>query len=1257
MFRFLLVGSCVCIELFALPHGMQVVSGDVKTSSETQNHLNISLESDSWLDWESFSIDPSEKVSFHFPSPNVCAINRVLDTNPSQILGTMSSNGQVILMNPHGILIGKEAILDMGSFVASTLPVDFPSFQKNRSLAFEGDSFGTLKIEGSVHAERIFLIGKEIEHFGALSAKTNLSIFSCKNVSLSLEGEVFTINCTESKATIFGSIFVPNGELNIYGNEIRLESGALIDVSSPFGGGTVDLGGKNLAPSESILIVPGASLLADAIDTGNGGQIVLWSDRATVAMGFLSAKGGKNSGNGGLIEVSGRDRMMFNWNADLTATNGTSGTLWFDPTDILITTVGPFTAVNFATNPTSWPALTTPVTINSANVAGGLSFFLNNSGSVVITTNVVPDPGAVGTITVNGLVSWNGANSLTLTAASDIIFNAGIQVAGTGNVTVTSQNGNILINSAAGVNNVSIGSRNGTTTVSALGNVNPVGCNCLTAFPLPALPNGAASTACCSFCNPVSGTGNICIRGPDNILRIASIGFAAASGVAVSGNIFVNCNNLNIQGGAILAGDSSPAFIGHGGFVNNANSGNITVTATQTISQLLIGLGGIRTFNGASSIGHVITGSTLSQQSGTITVTAGQDIILRSIGSDTSQCVIGHSTLHGGPNIVPVNAYINVNAGRDIWIDATRMTGGIVNNMGIGHTFASTIAGGAGSNATGDIDIRAGRDLNVYGIRTNIRGSSYIGQTDQGNGGDINSSIRVRACRDINMDPGLATDFGIGAQNALAAGHSINGIITVIAGNDLNIRPSLGNSVGGLRTVIGYDTQVSGGGVIVTTTNVAVGHDINMFANGVTGTRNIGIGGRGDVNVASGNNITLQAIQNQNVYIGTDAIAGTNTTRIFAFGNVVALTNPAAPFTGKSTFGRSTLAVPATGPYSLLIRASGDIQLATGYIVTGGASILLEGDANFSSGDLWNGSITTICGQNAVINNVCPIFTNPSIQSPADGLGTVNVNKGAAVNALVLQTVTGPITIHSGPKSASGAASSLTFGTNALAEFNLTTISGDLTVSGSVPGDAYQNLFVIAPITTAGSVLMIANQNLTLTPTGSIDTSAGNGSVTLVVDNENRLSPLIGNGAFFLNAGSSITTGAGPLTIYTALQPLNSILGLLNGISFTAGTLFANTAEEVWCTYYPTSIPGFPFTIAYKNCLQQATQQAMVIVDQFLVDLHPYNEFPGWMEKFTISYYALKSTLPKEMYYLRRRALNIVNQPKSYTHLNIFLEH
>jgi filamentous hemagglutinin family protein len=91
------------------------------------------------INWQSINVAKAETVNFVQPSASALAVNRILDTQGSQILGKINANGQVWLINPNGVLFGKDAQINVGGLLASTLNPDDASIGSARSN-FSGSS-------------------------------------------------------------------------------------------------------------------------------------------------------------------------------------------------------------------------------------------------------------------------------------------------------------------------------------------------------------------------------------------------------------------------------------------------------------------------------------------------------------------------------------------------------------------------------------------------------------------------------------------------------------------------------------------------------------------------------------------------------------------------------------------------------------------------------------------------------------------------------------------------------------------------------------------------------------------------------------------------------------------------------------------------------------------------------------------------------------------------------------------------------------
>ena len=114
---------------FANPEGGVVKSGNVSIESASPTRLNVIQSSNkAIIDWRSFSIEANEHTDFQMPSPNSVNLSRVTGDNPSNIFGKLTSNGRLMLINPNGILFGKDSQVDVNGLIATTGNIDNRNF-------------------------------------------------------------------------------------------------------------------------------------------------------------------------------------------------------------------------------------------------------------------------------------------------------------------------------------------------------------------------------------------------------------------------------------------------------------------------------------------------------------------------------------------------------------------------------------------------------------------------------------------------------------------------------------------------------------------------------------------------------------------------------------------------------------------------------------------------------------------------------------------------------------------------------------------------------------------------------------------------------------------------------------------------------------------------------------------------------------------------------------------------------------------------
>ena len=107
------------------------------------------------------------------------------------------------------------------------------------------------------------------------------------------------------------------GTIEVLGNNIDVVAGAYLKATGTAGGGDIYVGGNEhgagpLLNATTTTVAAGAILNASAINSGNGGNVIVWSNDLTNYAGTILAEGGANGGNGGFFsEVSGHDLLNF----------------------------------------------------------------------------------------------------------------------------------------------------------------------------------------------------------------------------------------------------------------------------------------------------------------------------------------------------------------------------------------------------------------------------------------------------------------------------------------------------------------------------------------------------------------------------------------------------------------------------------------------------------------------------------------------------------------------------------------------------------------------------------------------------------------------------------------------------------------------------------------------------------------------------------------------------------------------------------
>jgi len=300
----------------ALPSAGVVSSGSATITSSGPGSLLITQSSqNALLNWQSFGIGAAESVRFAQPGSNSVAINRVLGSDPSQILGSLSANGKVFLVNPNGIMFGKGASVNVGGLVASALDLADADFTAGR-YRFSGTGGGEVTNLGSIQAEQggsLALLGARVSNEGTISANLGsvaLAAGSAATVDVPIDGLIH-VTVDKSAATALASngglIQADGGEVLITAhakdallNTVVNNQGIVQANSVGFRNGRIVLDG-----ADSGVVNVGGTLRASGLaSTATGGTLIASGDKILIAdHAQLDATGA--SGGGGIYVGGG----------------------------------------------------------------------------------------------------------------------------------------------------------------------------------------------------------------------------------------------------------------------------------------------------------------------------------------------------------------------------------------------------------------------------------------------------------------------------------------------------------------------------------------------------------------------------------------------------------------------------------------------------------------------------------------------------------------------------------------------------------------------------------------------------------------------------------------------------------------------------------------------------------------------------------------------------------------------------------------
>jgi filamentous hemagglutinin family protein len=1015
-----------------------VVAGDLTVKDISATHTQYTHTANvNIVDFYKFGVLKGHQLDVVMPDAGR-ALYRVIGNSRSEIMGTLNSNGTLVLVNQNGILFGKGAEVNVGNIIASTLNISNEAFLQGRYQFTGGDLAGSVVNKGYIKAKDegyIVMLGKKVENEGTLVAsKGSVVMAAAKEAVLDFYGNGLvranlTGQAVEALVKNSGLIQANGGLVQLAANArtaainvtgiieanqlvekdgmIRLEggdnskvevSGKLIAKGENTTGGTIEVTGEQVALMKGALLDASGDTGGGKVLVGGGyqgGDASVYNARTTyIANGATIKADAIRQGDGGKVVVWANHATRFY--GSISAQGG------------LLGGNGGFTEVSGK---------------NYLDFAGrvNLSAVNGDRGTLLLDPENITLVNGPASNTSGFNPGVDNQQAYTDNFGQDSVFNVG---AG-GSFTGVGNNANIVLQANKDINvnsDFNLKTATGNTDVSlTLLAKNDVNLNA------NIIADGAGFVAITADSDG-NNTGNLNLKA-DIVTDKGVVSLAGANIIQTSGS------DVTTNGGMVMIGSNGDVNLGdmkintydQSGGATQATGGNVLLLAGKDLTMS----GEINTANPAST-GVTYTGG----QGGNVAVISQGNIDFQ----DTKINVAGESTTS---QTVPINGS-NVAISGNILIGANNnltMNNGSLNTNGMGKTGAGTDV-----NLTGNVIVVANGNANLGTTQIDTSGST------------------------------VANGDGINGGAALLTGQNV----TVGNINTNGSAPTSANGTGGA------------GGQVVAIANkgsVTVG---DITAGGATsnGTGNAGNGG--NVNLTSvGGTVTLQSIDTRGGVAGGSGTSGNGGT-VDINGNALIATNAVIDsrgVTGGNVNFNGTVDSVAAGNRALTVNTNGTTNF-TKSVGTTKELASLTTDAGGTT-EIFGSTMKTTGNQ--TYNDRVNLHTATTFETTAGGNVALNDVVNAAGNAVIVKTGTGDFTANNA--SNQFASIQVVNGRNVSVRdvdditVESANLTGDLLVRAA--RDLTLNGNVATTSGTATAVQLVAERNFNNAGNGSISTGAG----------------------------------------------------------------------------------------------------------------------------------------------------------------------
>ena len=208
------------LDIYELPSGGNVVSGDVTITKEPGKLRINQTSTQGIIEWQKFNVGVQSSVYFNHTSNTDSILNQIISGTKSIILGNIYSNGKLFINNPNGITVGANANINAHSFIGSAMKIANQDFL-NQIYHFKQDQNSLFDQNGNIEAKYVALLATDVTNNGNIkSSNGSVNLAASDDLVLKINNDnslQIKVSPAKLKATASnkGIIIAENGVVSI----------------------------------------------------------------------------------------------------------------------------------------------------------------------------------------------------------------------------------------------------------------------------------------------------------------------------------------------------------------------------------------------------------------------------------------------------------------------------------------------------------------------------------------------------------------------------------------------------------------------------------------------------------------------------------------------------------------------------------------------------------------------------------------------------------------------------------------------------------------------------------------------------------------------------------------------------------------------------------------------------------------------------------------------------------------------------------